>query len=727
MIFALIEAALRALTVAVGVGVGLRLFRVKNVAAQKAAWGMTLAAALAIPAAMHWQILPPSVGLKVPAPKWSNARIPLAYQASTASSSRASLVFAQPQSAPSPASREEAGGRFPAPAISQSEFDAAVKDSTPQAILETNPATASLFRELSARAEQAARWKPAQMAGGLYLIVLGGLLLRLIFGLGLALRMWLVARPLSGVDAEWLQGLPVRASSAIYSPVTIGSGVVLPADYRNWDAEKLRIVLAHESSHVRQGDFYVQIAAGVHAAVFWFSPLGWWLKRKLSDLSEAISDRAALEAAASRASYAQILLEFAALPRPTALGVAMANHRNLSHRIERLLNESSFRQAFAGSRRRVLLAMAMVPLALFAGTSLIRVEAAQEVQAPPAPAAVQAPASPAVPSPAPAPAAPAAAPDVSDPVSVQAPDAAHVPPPAGIPEVAPVAPVPPVAAAVPPVEAVPPPPAGEGDTRYGEIHDAADDRTMTISNSQDDATIVANSMRGSGTSTSRGKGYSYSYSSDGDTWALITDPSDKVTFSGDWHDSTRESIDKVRKLTSGKFLWFSHEGKDYFIDDASVVDGIQSLYKPMDELGRKQEELGKQQEALGRQQEELGRKQEQASIPTPDISKELAKLNEAVARLEAKKTGTMSQEEVADLEAKVGEIQGRLGALQGEIGANQGELGEAQGRLGAEQGRLGSEQGRLGAEQGRIAQEAEGKVRSIIAESLRNGKAKPVQ
>ncbi len=67
---------------------------------------------------------------------------------------------------------------------------------------------------------------------------------------------------------------------------------MLPADYTEWDSEKLRIVLAHERSHVRQGDFYLQTLAGLYAVLFWFSPLGWWLKRKLSDLSETISDRA---------------------------------------------------------------------------------------------------------------------------------------------------------------------------------------------------------------------------------------------------------------------------------------------------------------------------------------------------------------------------------------------------------------------------------------------------
>src|SRR5580658_9859611 len=84
----------------------------------------------------------------------------------------------------------------------------------------------------------------------------------------------------------------------------------------------------------------------------------------------------------------------------------MARTSNLTHRIERLLNESSFRMAFAGSRRRILLAVLLVPMALFTGTALIRVEAAASGQAVPTPpASVAAPS--AAPTPAVAPASPA--------------------------------------------------------------------------------------------------------------------------------------------------------------------------------------------------------------------------------------------------------------------------------------------------------------------------------
>ena len=243
----------------------------------------------------------------------------------------------------------------------------------------------------------------------LYLAVAGIFLIRLACGLIAALRLWRRAKPISG-ELLTASHAPVdlRCSTEVLSPVTICSAIVLPADYATWDSEKLRVVLAHERSHIRQKDFYLQLLAGVYAAVVWFSPLGWWLKRKLSDLAEAISDRAGLEEAPDRTSYAQILLEFAAAPRPTLIGVAMARSGSLSRRIERLLNDVSFRQAFAGSRR-ALAAVLVVPVVLFAATALVRVQAAGQQAPPEPPAPAVAPQAGVPAAPAPAAVAPAAA------------------------------------------------------------------------------------------------------------------------------------------------------------------------------------------------------------------------------------------------------------------------------------------------------------------------------
>jgi hypothetical protein len=421
----LIEAALRALVLALAVWAGLRLLRVGNVLAQKTVWGLVLAAAALMPLLMpliaRWQWMP-SAAVHVPA--WSQpanphaaAPVPNSPSLSAQSgipASRQDSTAAEPQSAP--------GDRYPAPLISSSEFDTppASRDfGNPAAIPQTS------LRHIL-RQSVVLGWL-------LYLCVSAALLVRLCFGLGFAARLWWTAKPVDRTPQFPLPAsLRLRSTPRVASPVAIGSGILLPVNYAAWDAEKLRVVLAHEYSHIRQGDFYLQILARLYASLFWFSPLGWWLQRKLSDLGEAISDRAGLEHAASRSSYAQVLLEFAALPRPTLIGVAMARSSSLSDRIDRFLNESTFRLCFTGSRRRAFVAVLLVPVALFAATALIRVEAAASAQpATPVRAALQALVNPQA---APAPKAPVTpiAPAVT--VSVPAPEAAPAP-------VAPIAPV----------------------------------------------------------------------------------------------------------------------------------------------------------------------------------------------------------------------------------------------------------------------------------------------
>ena len=755
MMIQLIEAALRALLVALTVWAGLRVFRVHNVPAQKAAWGLVLASAVAMPLVMRWQIVPASVGVRVPLTQWRAALKSLPIRDALLMSTHAERLAAAPQARLVPVQQAEArvedrpatltsfkfkphAGKPVLSATEQPEpvgnFEASTVDA---AAIQTQPAVnenaAKPFAsKISRWAAESGRLYAERLAWVLYLAVCGVLLSRMVYGIDQAWKLWQAAEvfvPYPEDDPGF--GLRMRFSRAVSSPVTIGSGVLLPYECLEWDAEKLRMVLAHERAHVRQGDFYLQLLAGIYSAVFWFSPLGWWLKNKLSDLGEVISDHAGLDEAASCASYAQVLLEFAAMPRPNQMslnriGVAMANSRNLSQRIERLLNESSFRQAFADGRKRMFVAVLLVPVALFAGTALIRVEAAGQA-APPAPPQVPTPA--VAPSPAAAPAVaaapepmPAAAPDPIESADVSDP---AIPPPPAVPDVL-----------TPPVPQAPGTlllsqdghmlilGKGQGllyskaDLNRAQIQ--ADVAASMISLSQDEA-------RSESRSSGNGHGYSYSYSDNGDSWALVTDPSERVTFSGDWHDSTRDSINKVRKLTSGKFLWFKRGDKTYFIEDQAMIGQIEAMYKPIEELGRKQEELGKKQEELGKQQEEMGRKQEQASIPTPDISKEMAELNAAVAKLNAKKGSTVSEDQLADLEGKIGDLQGRLGELQGEAGERQGQFGELQGKLGEQQGKLGEEQGHLGEMQGKLSEEADRKIKSMIDQSLHNGKAKPVQ
>ena len=381
------NAAARSLLFAGAVGCGLWALRVRNVIAQKTAWILVLIASLTMPLVARWaqqiQWLPDKDTFVVTDRMWSGGSVrdnapPLSVTAKTFVAREPPDT--QPPIALGPAPvRSKELSRFPAPTIAHT-MDAAA----PAAPARTSTPLFDRVRDRMA-------WpSPANALLLLYLTIAGVLLFRICFGAWAALRLWWHAQP---VQLAVAGGVRVRSSRAIASPVTVAAGIVLPADYAGWDTEKLGIVLAHESSHVRQRDFILQLAAALYVALFWFSPLGWWLKRKLTDLSETISDGAAVHQAASHASYAQVLLEFAALPRPITIGVAMAHRGHLRSRIEHLLNENNFRQAFSGGRARLAAAVLLVPVALFAATAMVRVHAAGQ-QTPPAPATAPDPAPP---------------------------------------------------------------------------------------------------------------------------------------------------------------------------------------------------------------------------------------------------------------------------------------------------------------------------------------------
>ena len=614
------EAALRSLLIALIVWVGLRALRVRNVLTQKAAWGMVLASALALPLLMPLiasrQWLPSRAALTLPVESWlSLAESFMDTQKSTGAATAKPLAVSLPTPAGLPAS----------PSIA------------------TRPSGAAGRLTIA----------PVKLFFLLYLAVSGGLLFRLILGLFSVVRLWLNAEPIAiETNSSSAAGLRVRSSSEVSAPVTIGSGILLPADFARWDAAKLRVVLAHEGSHIRQGDFYLQLLAGLYSAIVWFSPLGWWLKRKLSALSEAISDRAGLEQASSASSYAQILLEFAALPHPTPIGVAMARTGNLSHRIESLLNESSFRQAFTGTRRRALLAVLLVPIALFVTTAFLRVDAAtpQSAVQPVLPNA-------ALPVPAPA-------------------QTANPEPPA----------VPSSSEAAAPAQSV----------------------------------LALKQQQVASAEPKPARGPFFPASERQDSYALISPDREGIRFSGTWDDLTRWQIETARKQVKREFLWFTRSNKIYIVDDPTAIAQIEPLYKHYVDIADKQQELGRAQQQFSHQMERLSKASQESINAGPTLDDAMASAEFQIAKLRFLQGQTFTAQQWQELESKLSNLQDKLAGTQGRIGDNFA-------RLGTLQGELGGLQGQIGGDEAITDREIDQNVASVIEQSLRSGKARPVQ
>jgi hypothetical protein len=182
MIPFLIEAALRSVLVAIAVWAGLRAMRVSNVLAQKAAWGLVLAAAVFMPMLLPlaaripglpanatvvlpshpWQLLValrPTMALTTPVQRIPTpAREVIAAPSRTQPSNSSAEVFAKIDRNPKSTSFA------PTPTIPSSYSSAPAIESHPE------PSQASLFRALT----------PIQLAWTLYLSVVFALFCRLL-------------------------------------------------------------------------------------------------------------------------------------------------------------------------------------------------------------------------------------------------------------------------------------------------------------------------------------------------------------------------------------------------------------------------------------------------------------------------------------------------------------------------------------------------------------------
>jgi hypothetical protein len=552
------------------------------------------------------------------------------------------------------------------------------------------------------------------------------LLLRLIYGLSSSARLWVQARR---VESEMSLDIPddieVRWSSKVGSPVNIGSGILLPHDYAEWDTEKLRVVLAHEFAHIQQRDFYLQMLAGLYASVVWFSPLGWWLKRKLSELGEAISDKAGLEAAGSPVAYAELLLEFAARPRPTFAGVAMAHSTNLHQRIERLLNESSFRRVFAGKRYSVI--ALTLPAVLIAATSLVHVQAAVPsqgnfTQSASQPAALaQSEAAPTGQS------QPAQGTDVESSATPQpkAQDSTTAPAPAAVTSPSPAAAPAPSASPAPAahihLQVSMPPSVLRLNLDHGmavltpllkspvfvDLHAltgmAAIDPIQLAVPTPDDA----------------------AHDGHHDTYSVFGDEQHRRHFDGESSAECETAAGKTRQNLQGQVLFVCHDGKPYIVDDPATIAQIDEIDKEMDAKGDQMRALGKQVRDQSQQVREEARKEREASakLPKPDITKEIAELDATAAGLKADQDGNISREQLQELQRKLSEVQRRLISTEIKVDVN---MSVEMSKFSADQGKFGEQMGKLGSEIGQLAHERDQKIRAIIDESLKNGKAKPV-
>jgi beta-lactamase regulating signal transducer with metallopeptidase domain len=182
---------------------------------------------------------------------------------------------------------------------------------------------------------------------------------------GAARLAWVAIRSEPIQDARWAAlAEEVRCGLGIRRPVRLLQNrsvpflgtwgilvprVLLPSDAEKWSDERIRMVLAHELSHIKRLDWVVQVLADAARAIYWFNPIFWMASSRLRRESEHACDDAVLRMGAAGTHYAEELLAMTRALR-SERGVehpilAMAQPSHLEHRLVALLNPSLNRLA----------------------------------------------------------------------------------------------------------------------------------------------------------------------------------------------------------------------------------------------------------------------------------------------------------------------------------------------------------------------------------------------
>jgi beta-lactamase regulating signal transducer with metallopeptidase domain len=374
----LAEPAARALVLGCLAAIVLAVFRVKRVSLRILAWTTVLYGALAI-ALVGWLL--PGVPLRVPGAVTLERIVAANHSVASAVRMMDEFVFAgktkgtqEANEARDLASRVELprtslGPRYARERKERADASSAQSLPAQPRLKLAEKQSGAEFRQSSANPagiRQADRRTPKKaiswvvVGAGIYLAVAFLLLARLLLGLFLSHRLARLSVAISDADtlrrlrfrtyASGLETVPRLAESELVSvPATLGvfrPVILLPVDWREWDEAKFDAILAHEVSHVARRDALTQRISLLHRAIFWFSPLSWWLDRKLNELAEEASDEAALGAGVDQKCYAETLVGFfadlaAASGRVWWQGVSMASDGSRAghaeRRVERIL------------------------------------------------------------------------------------------------------------------------------------------------------------------------------------------------------------------------------------------------------------------------------------------------------------------------------------------------------------------------------------------------------
>jgi len=171
----------------------------------------------------------------------------------------------------------------------------------------------------------------------------------------------------------------------------------------------------------------------------------------------------------------------------------------------------------------------------------------------------------------------------------------------------------------------------------------------------------------------------------------------------------------LRQAPAEMLFWFQRGGKEYFLRDAATLKALADVFQPQLALGQQQVALEKEQTRIGRDQESLNAQFEELGVQQAEFGERMAQLAAEQVRIQE------AGEDPSSIEAEMQGLEQEQMSFEGP----QSELSRQQDEINHRQELLQRQQEELGRKQEKATQDAEKKLKSLVAQALAKGTAKP--
>src|SRR5688500_18664854 len=158
--------------------------------------------------------------------------------------------------------------------------------------------------------------------------------------------------------------------------------ILLPPDAKNWPPNELNAAIIHELAHVARFDWATQCLSRLIAAVYWFHPLVWMLRRQLILEAERACDDAVLRSSEATEYADQLVLLAKRLSTGNQPALAMANRADLAARVGAVLDRRQARGRAGAAAIAIVSAIAMAILLAISPLELVASAMPQQKDSP---------------------------------------------------------------------------------------------------------------------------------------------------------------------------------------------------------------------------------------------------------------------------------------------------------------------------------------------------------